>query len=168
MSIARFIPVLVCTTALVGCEGAAEPEFSAPDPTPDEAVNPQNENPFLGAWRLTSAVVGDDKLLPAGDFSYVMTFWSDGTHSVSVSGDLDHLICGAQDTACGWSGTYSYTGTTITTVEPDHPDPGERGADTGFYAFCANKLIAMDEGDGAGIRLTYERTRQDCYVRDCS
>jgi len=168
MSIARLIPVLLCCIALAGCEGASEPELNVPDPTLDELQESsiQSENPFLGTWRLTSAVVGDDELFPGRGFSYLMTFWSDGKHSVSVSGDVDHLVCGAQ-TSCSWSGTYTYTGTTFTTVEPNHPDPGEQGEDTGFYAFCGNKLIVMDEGDGAGIRLTLERTRRDCYARDC-
>jgi hypothetical protein len=171
MSIARLIPVLLCSAALVGCEGASEPEFNVPDPTLDEAENTQNENPFLGAWRATSAVVGDDELLPPGPhFSYIMTFWGD-EFWVSVSGDVGSEICPGQDTSCGWPGTYDYTRTTITTLEPDHPNPEERGEDTAFYVFCSNKLIffhELDDGDdGGGIRLTYERTRRDCYARDC-
>ncbi|MGD8699437.1 MAG: hypothetical protein PVJ43_09115 [Gemmatimonadales bacterium] len=174
MLIARLVPVLLCSAALVACEGTSEPEITVPEPTPDEVqdVGIKNENPFLGAWRLTSAVLGDDELVPGSHFSYVMTFWGDGTHSASVSGDFDHLVCGAPDTSCDWSGMYSYTGTTLTTVEPDHPDSGERGEDTSLYAVCGNKLIFMDEAgdedERVGIRLTLQRTRQDCYVRDCS
>jgi hypothetical protein len=162
---------LLCSVALVGCEGTSDPELNVPDPAVDDlqaTTNPKHENPFLGAWKLTSAVVGDDELHPGRHFSFIMTLWSDGTHSVSVSGDADNLVCQA-DTSCGWSGTYTYTGTTITTDEPEHPDPGERGEDTSLYAFCANKLIFMDEADDdAGFRLTFERTRRNCYVRDCT
>jgi hypothetical protein len=93
MSIARLIPVFLCAAALVGCEGASEPEFNVPDPTLDEAENTQNENPFLGSWRATSAVVGDDELLPPGrHFSYIMTFHSESEFSVSVSGDVDPFM----------------------------------------------------------------------------
>ena len=174
MLIARLVPILLCSAALVACEAASEPDFPVPDPTPDgvQELGVQNKNPFLGAWRLTSAVLGDDELLPGSRFSYVITFSSDGTHSVSVSGDFEYLVCGDPNTSCGWTGLYAYTGTTLTTVEPDHPDPGERGEDTSLYAVCSNKLIFMDEGgdenERVGIRLTLERTRQDCYVRDCS
>jgi hypothetical protein len=167
----RFIPVLLCSLGLVACEGTSNPELDIPDPTLDDlqvAINTQSENPFVGAWRMTSVVVGDDELLSGRDLLLIMTFWSDGRHSVSVSGDVDNLVCPV-DTSCGWSGTYLYTGTTLTTVEPDHPDPGERGADTSFYAFCANKLIAMDEADDdAGFRFTLERHRRDCWATDCT
>jgi len=169
MSIARLTLVLLCSTALGGCEGASEPEFKVPGTELNDLQEGsiQNGNSFLGAWKITSAVLGNDELLPGGQFSYVMTFWSE-THSVAVSGDVDHLVCPAPATSCGWSGMYTFTGTSITTVEPNHPDPGEQGEDTAFYTFCSNKLIFMDEGDGDGLKLTFERTRRDCYVRDCS
>jgi hypothetical protein len=166
----RFIPVLLCSLGLVACEGTSNPELDIPDPTLDDlqvATSTQSGNPFLGGWRLTSVVLGDDEILPR-QVSFIMNFLSDGRHSVSVAGDVDHLVCPV-NTSCSWSGTYTYTGTTLTTVEPNHPDPGEQGADTSLYAVCANKLIFMDEADDdVGFRFTLERYRRDCYVQDCN
>jgi len=132
-------------------------------------ANTNNDNPFRGSWRARSVVFGEVEFLPEPHFRYIQTFWSDGSHSVSVSGDTDHLVCPFPDTSCGWGGSsYTYTGTTITTVEPNHPDPEEQGPDTALYAFCANKLIFMDSADdGTGYRMTFERTRRDCYVNEC-
>ena len=119
------------------------------------AANIRSGNPFVGSWILASVVLDDEELL-VGTVRYIMTFRSDLTHSVSVSNDAEGLVCG--DTSCEWDGSYSYTGTNFTTVEPDHPDPDEAGEDTSFYVFCGGRLIFMD-GDGeSGIRLTFKRT----------
>ena len=138
----------------------AEPEFDVAEQQGDFlAANPQNTNPFLGAWRATSAVVGDDELVAGTGIRFIMTFRSDGTHSVSVSNDTENLVCPEPQTSCGWDGTYTYTGTTLTTREPNHPDPGEAGEDTSLYAICGGKLIFMDGADeGGGFRLTFQRT----------
>lgn len=77
---------------------------------------------------MTSAVVGDEDLLAGTDLTYIMTFKSDRTHAVSVSNDEEGLVC--VDTSCEWDGTYAFTATTLTTLEPSHPDPDERGKDT--------------------------------------
>ena len=116
-----------------------------------------NDNPFAGAWRMTSAILGNDELLEGEQ--YIMTFRGDGTHSVTVVYDTRHLVCPEPHTSCSWDGTYTYTRTTLTTVEPNHPDPGEQGEDTSSYTFCGGKLIAMDHGgEGDGVRLTFQRT----------
>lgn len=114
-------------------------------------------NPLVGSWVATSAVLGDDELLAGYDMLYIMVFRSDGTHAVSVSNDVDGLICGSQ-TDCEWDGQYAYTRTTVTTVEPNHPDPDEAGEDTALYVVHAGRLIFMDfVGEGVGVRLTYKR-----------
>lgn len=120
-------------------------------------ANVQSGNPLVGTWIMTSAVVGDEDLL-AGKTSilYIMTFRSDRTHSVSVSNDAEGLVCGAP--SCEWDGFYTYTGTTLTTLEPNHPDPEERGEDTSSYVFCGGRLIFMDSDGEVGIRLTLKRT----------
>jgi hypothetical protein len=169
LSIPRLIPFLLCSVALVGCEGASGPELNFPDPQLDQFQAPgQNRNPFLGSWKMTSAVVGDDELVAGTDFLWIVNFRSDGTHSVSVSNDFEHLVCKEpSQTSCEWNGTYTYTAATITTEEPNHPDPGEAGEDTGYYAHCGGRWFYLDDADDGGIRLTYKRTRRDCYARDC-
>ena len=147
---------------LYACDqgGPAEPELNAPDQQQGDflAASVQDRNPFLGSWRMTSAVVGSEELFVGSGLRYIMTFRNDGTHSVSVSNDVDNLVCPTQ-TSCEWNGWYTYTGTTITTLEPNHPDPGEQGEDTASYAFCGGTLIFMDHADeGDGIRLTYKRS----------
>ncbi len=172
MSLPRLVPVLLCIGVALSCDPTGEPELTAPVPTTDQLQlsSANSENPFLGSWRATSALFGEVELIPGPHFQFIQTFSSDGTRSVSVSGDTDYLVCPFPDTSCSWSGSScTYTATTITTLEPDHPDPGERGEDTSLYVLCANKLFFMDRvDDGAGgFRLTFERTRRDCYVTDC-
>ena len=104
----------------------------------------------------TSAVVGDDERLVGTGLLYFMTFRSDLTHSVSVSNDAEGLVCG--ETSCEWNGSYSYTRTTLTTIEPNHPDPDERGEDSSSYVFCGGRLIFMDSDGDFGLRLTFKRT----------
>lgn len=126
-------------------------------PAPVLDLNHEARNPLLGSWWAKSAVLGDNEIL--GGLQYFLTLRGDGTHSVSVSNDMEHLVCPATQTSCEWDGTYTYTATTITFDEPDHPDPGEAGEDTGLYALCGGKLIQMDYADDdAGIRVTYQRT----------
>jgi len=119
------------------------------------AASVRSGNPFIGSWIMTSAVVGDEDLLAGTSILYIMTFRSDRTHSVSVSNDAEGLVCG--ETSCEWDGAYAYTRTTLTTLEPNHPDPDERGEDTSSYVFCGGRLIFMDSGE-VGIRLTLKRT----------
>ena len=83
MKYLALLPILALT--LAACsespEGVGEPELAASVPTLDEfhAANIQNEEPFVGAWRVTSVLLADDQLLPSPDFRYIMTFWGDGT-----------------------------------------------------------------------------------------
>jgi hypothetical protein len=154
--------------ALVACEGTTDPQLNVSDAQPDDlqvAANTLSENPFLGAWRLTSVVQGEDEVILRPHFWFIVDFRSDGTSWAFVSGDDDHLICEAPDTSCSWPGTYTFTRTIFTGFDEEGPEPGE---DSMFYAFCANKMILMDKGDGEGIRFTWERTRRDCYVTDCT
>lgn len=145
---------------------ACTDQTASPTATNEAVPSPAFDRPLgaghslFGSWILRSAVVGDDELFPGKGFRYFLTFRSDGTHSVSVSGDMEHEVCPAPQTECEWDGTYTYTAVTITTIEPNHPDPDETGEDTGFYALCGGKLILMDEGDGVGLRLTFQRTGQ--------
>ena len=135
-----------------------EPEFDVAEQQQGDflAGSPPGGNPFLGSWIMTSAVVGDEELLAGTSIMYIMTFRSDQTHSVSVSNDAEGLVCG--ETSCEWDGEYAYTGTTLTTLEPNHPDPDERGEDTSSYVFCGGRLIFMDSDGEVGIRLTLKRT----------
>ena len=139
--------------------GPAEPEFTVADQQQGVvlAANSLDGNPFLGIWSMTSAVVGSEELFVGSGMQYTMTFRSDGTHSVSMVNDVDNIVCPTQ-TSCEWDGWYTYTGTTITTLEPSHPDPDERGEDTSAYVFCGGRLIFMDSGGEDGIRLTFRRT----------
>jgi hypothetical protein len=172
LSLPRLVFILLCSSVLLGCDVTGEPELTAPVPTTEDLqlASAHNENPFLGSWRATSVIFGEVELLPGPHFRFIQTFWSDGSASTSVSGDTDHLICPSPNESCSWSGSfYTYTATTLTTLEPNHPDPGEQGEDTSLYAFCANKLFFMDtldDGEG-GFRMTFERTRRNCYVKDC-
>jgi hypothetical protein len=175
LSIARLILALLCSAAVVGCEGDSElepwPTAVADSPAAAKlevgyASSIHNGNPFLGSWRLAKAVVGD-QVFDERTLLFIATYRSDGTHSVSVVNDVQGLICGGQ-TSCEWEGTYTYTATTITHVELDHPDPDEAGEDTAFYAFCGGKWFLLDSaGEEGGVKLTFVRARRDCYVRDC-
>ena len=137
-------------------EGPVEPESQQQSDL--LAANVQNGNPFIGSWIMTSAVVGDEELVAGTDIRYIMTFRSDRTHSVSVSNAPEGLICG--ETSCEWDGFYDYTVTTLTTLEPNHPEPDERGEDSSSYVFCGGRLVFMDSDGDVGIRLTLKRTGQ--------
>jgi hypothetical protein len=154
LSILLLAPLLA--VGIYACDQGtpAEPELNVDGLL---AASTQNRNPLFGTWMMTSAVVGDEELLARGGLQYIMTLRSDGTHSVSLSNDVLHLVCPTQ-TSCAWDGGYSYTATTITTVEPSHPDPDERGEDTSAYVFCGGRLIFMDSDGEVGMRLTFQRT----------
>jgi hypothetical protein len=161
LSILLLAPVVVLSAYACDQGTPAEPELNAAEHQQGDflTANTQDNSPFLGSWRATAAVVGDVELNVGTSVLYIMTFRSDGTHSVSVSNDIEHLVCPGPQTGCAWDGLYSYTGTTITTLEPNHPDPGEAGEDTFLYANCSGKLIFMDHTDEEeGIRLTFQRT----------
>ncbi len=145
---------------LAGCEGAAGPELSVPDLRVGQLqASKHGGNPFSGSWRMTSAVVGDEELLVGTDLQWIVSFRDDGTHSVFVSNDFEFLVCkDPPQASCEWNGTYTYTGATITFNEPNHPDPDERGEDTGYYAHCGGKWFYLDDADNGGVRLTYQRT----------
>jgi hypothetical protein len=171
MKYLALLPILALT--LTACSdapgGIGESELAAPVPTLDElqASNVHNGNPLLGVWRVTSAVQGDgDAVLPAG-FSLILTFRPDGRYSLSATNTSDNFVCVEPQTSCTINGTYTYTATTITFIhEAPAPEPGP---DTGLYTLCGGKLIYMDfEGEEDGISLTFQRTRRDCYVRDCT
>jgi hypothetical protein len=141
-------------TALV--EGADQPTL--------QASSAQEENPFLGSWRLERFEDADGVVFDESGGSFIVNFFSDGALLWTVSNDVEHLLCASPQTDCTVSGTYDYTNTTLTMDEEGGPEPGE---DTGLYTFCGGRLIYTDRADGGGIRLTYVRTRRDCYVRDC-
>jgi len=150
---------------IYACDQSApvEPELNVADQQLDGllATHVQNRNPFLGSWRATSTVVGSEEMVAErGGIRYIMTFRSDLSHSVSVSNDTEYVVCPEPQTSCGWDGTYTYTGTTMTTVEPNHPDPEEQGEDTALYARCGSTLFFLDSSDDGdvGIRITFQRT----------
>ena len=160
LPIPTFVLVSLVALCIHACDqGPAEPALAGAGPQQDAALatSPLDGNPFLGVWTMTSAVVGSEEIFAGSGMRYTMTFHSDGTHSVSMIGDVDHLVCPTQ-TSCEWDGLYSYTGTTLTTIEPSHPDPDERGEDTSAYVFCGGRLIFMDSSGDDGIRLTFRRT----------
>jgi hypothetical protein len=168
MLIARLIPVLLCSAALVACEGTSEPEFNIPNPTPDEVqeAGVYDENPLLGSWMLTSAADGDGELdFPTG-FSLILTFTSEGAYSISVTNTSGNFVCEEPQTSCTIAGTYEFTHTTLTLDEEEGPEPGP---DTGLYALCGGRLIYMDfTGEEDAIRFTFKRTRRDGCVGDCT
>jgi len=158
-----------------------EPELSVPDQQQGDllATHVQNRNPFLGSWRMTSAVVGSEELFVGSSLQYIMTFRDEetcneadpefvaqkgcnGTFSVSISNDngVEPLVCkDPPQTSCGWSGGYSYTGVTITSDHSNHPDPDEQGWDRFLYALCGGTFSYMGfDDDEVGVRLTFQRT----------
>ena len=173
LSIARIAPVLLFSAVVLGCEGAYESNSSStavtdipsyPQLDDMQVGNIQDKNPFLGSWRLGSAVEGDDEM-SVGPV-VIVSFRANGTQSISVSNDLEHLFCEEPQTSCTWCGTYSYSRTTVTLDEEGGPEPGP---DTMLYARCGGRLILMDYGDNDdGVRLTFVRARRDGYVKDCA
>ncbi len=112
-------------------------------------------NPLVGTWWATSYTEGNDET-PAGDLQYVMTIRKDGTFSSSVGNDngADPVLCkDPPQTSCSWDGTYTYTATTITVDDSNHPDPDERGIDTIAYVRCGGHVFWVGE-EG---RLTWRR-----------
>jgi hypothetical protein len=137
-----------------------EPEFDVADQQPDGllASHVGNTNPFVGTWRLKSVADGDEEVngsdLP---LQWIMTLGRDGNFSNYISNDVDHLICKdpavPPTTSCEWSGPYTYTLTTITFDDSNHPDPGNRSVDTSMYIRCGGTLYMLDDA-----RLTFQRT----------
>jgi hypothetical protein len=163
MSFVSCLVTLILTMALIGCEAPSGAQLDVSDQQLLEvpADNLQKaDNPFAGTWKMTSAVVGDDELL-LNDISVLYTHWNNGDYSVAVSDDDGHLLCKSPQTSCAWTGTYTYTASSITFDEVGGPEPGE---DSMGYAFCGGRLILAD----VGVRLTFVRARHDCYVKDCS
>ncbi len=164
LPLSTLLLALLVAAGVYACDQASpvEPDRNVADQQQGSllAAQVQSGNPFTGSWMMTSAVVGDDELLAGTGLRYIMTFRHDLSHSVSVSDDAEGLVCG-DETSCGWDGEYRYTGTTITTVEPNHPDPGEQGEDSSAYVFCGGRLISMDSDGEVGIRLTFKRTGQE-------
>ena len=110
--------------------------------------------------------MGDDELVTPNGLSLILSFRSDGAYSWSATNDFDYVFCDSPETSCTVSGTYTYTRTTITLDEEVGPEPGP---DTGLYALCGGQLIYMDDpSEEGGTRLTFKRTRRDCYVQDCT
>ena len=164
------LPILTLT--LAACSdapgGIGEAELAGPVASPDELQmsSVHAGNPLLGVWRVTSALRGDgEAVLPAG-FSLILTFRPDAKYSLSATNTSGGFVCVESETSCTINGDYEYTATTITLDEDEGPEPGP---DTGLYTLCGGKLIYMDfEGDEGGISFTFQRTRRDCYVRDCT
>ena len=137
-----------------------EPEFDVAEQQQDGllASHAWNGNPLVGTWRLRSVADGDDEVngsdLPV---QWIATIRRDGTFSNYVSDDVDHLICKdpavPPTTSCEWDGTYTYTLTTITLDDSNHPDPENRNEDTSTYIRCGGTLYMLD-----GARLAYQLT----------
>jgi len=143
------LSVLLLVVALIGCEAPSEAQLDLTDPGQLQAqtdFTSKHSNPFVGSWRIESAILGDIDL--DGRMTLVIfTFSDDGDYSVSVSRDVDHLVCGAPQIDCAWSGTYSYTRTEVTTVDVDGPDSSS-------YTFSCGRLILMDNE----MKITLVRT----------
>ncbi len=152
---------LALAFVLAGCDGTVEPAVDVPDPeiVDLQAAKTQKANPFIGSWMLT-LFAGPEGEVPLGDyFRYVVTLRSDSTHSVSVSNDVEHWVCKVPpQTSCQWDGTYTYTPSTITFYEPNHPDPGQGPEDTALYAFCGGSWFLLDDPNDGGVRITFQRT----------
>ena len=125
-------------------------------------ANVQSGNPLVGTWTLRSVADGNEEAFsgsPPLHLQWIVTLRPDGTFSHYISNDLDHLICRDPDvppvTSCEWDGTYTYTLTTITFDDWDHPDPENRGWDTSMYIRCGGALYMLDDA-----RLTFQRTGQ--------
>ncbi|HSG82023.1 MAG TPA: hypothetical protein VLC48_07230, partial [Gemmatimonadota bacterium] len=129
MSIARFILALLCSAALVSCEAASEPQSSVADPNAiDLQAGADHGRGLVGSWKALSVLSGEDEILRGTDFSLRVTFESDDSYLVEVSGDEGNVIC-AGTSSCTISGTYEHTSYMLTFIDDDGPD-------TGYYAFC--------------------------------
>jgi len=156
------LAALLCSAALVGCEGATEPPAD-PMRVQFQTSAVQQGNPLLGSWALTD-VAGTDVTEIPRNFSLILTFWDNERYSLAATNTSGNFVCQEPQTSCTIHGTYMYSSTTITLDEEEGPEPGP---DTTMYALCGGRLILMDSGDGEAIRFTFVRTRRNCYVGDC-
>jgi hypothetical protein len=110
-----------------------------------------NGSGLVGSWRATSILIDDVEVLAGTSLSATVTLRADGTYSMSVSGDTDHLFCDAT-TSCSENGTYTHTSTTFTICDP--------GCDeAGFYTISGNTLTYQlaDPDLGVTFIMTFER-----------
>jgi hypothetical protein len=158
MSIARPILVLICGAALLSCETASEPQSSVAEPdVTDLQAGRGHGRSFVGYWKATSFMLGEDEILRGTDLSLVATFERGGDFSVAVSGDDENEICEGSS-SCDIEGTYWHTSYVLTLI-----DDGQGDGDAGYYVFRGNKLIYFpDDADsqGGGAKIEFVRTRR--------
>jgi hypothetical protein len=115
---AASIVALVTLPLVVGCGG-------------DDGTG-TNGSDLFGTWSVTSITIDDVEVFAGTGASATMTFRSDGTYTISASGDTDNLFCDGT-TSCTENGTYVYTSTTFTICDP--------GCDeAGFYTIVGNTM----------------------------
>ena len=149
LSTARLIPILFCGTGLVSCEGHSVPGPGALESYELQAKTEQSNNPLFGSWELTSVIVAGEEVFAETGGSYILTLKEDGTHS-SLGSD------GTQSVS--WGGWYTYTISTITIDDSNHPDPDEQGIDTSIYALCGNRMFWLgDDADDPPTKATFKR-----------
>jgi len=147
-SIARLISVLLCSAALVGCEGPSAPEPSILGSDELQAETEQSNNPLFGSWELTSIVAGGEEVFAGRGVSYILTLKGDGMHS-SFGSDGTQTV--------SWGGAYTYTISTITIDDLNHPNPDERSIDTSTYALCGNRMFWLGDDANDPTRATFKR-----------
>ena len=85
--------------------------------------------------------------------SLTVTLTSDGTYSISTTGDTDHMFCDAT-TSCTESGTYTHTSTALTFCDPGCDEAGS-------YTVSGNTMtytsVEVEDGEIITMTITFVR-----------
>jgi hypothetical protein len=107
-----------------------------------------NGSALVGSWSATSMLADGVEVFAGTGVSLTATLTSDGTYSMSTTGDTDHMFCEGT-TSCTENGTYTHTSNTLTFCDPGCGDPAS-------YTISGNTLTIdfVDEEEGVPITIT--------------
>jgi hypothetical protein len=97
-------------------------------------------------------VAGGVEVFAGTGGTYILTLRDDGTHLSFASDGTQSWF---------WDGTYTYTISTITVDDLNHPSPDQRSIDTSTYAVCGNRLFYLGEDPNDPVKATFKRGAQN-------
>lgn len=116
----------------------------------DDPNGPPDTDPLVGTWNATSLLADGTELL-GGGLAFSISFDEDGTYTTQVSGDVLGVFCEPPQTACGDSGDYTNTSTTLTL------DGGTADETVVSYVIAGDVLTLTGDLDGTAAVLVFSR-----------
>jgi len=118
----------------------------------DDGPSGVGADAILGSWQTTSYVEGGVDLVNSGmDLDIALN--SDGTYLLEVTNDQIEACGGGGVQSCQLSGSFSYTGSTVT-IDDDQP----ADAVTFSYSISAGNFMTWTGTvDGMGVQITMQR-----------